>query len=289
MTEDYPEVAARLLERAPASETAAFLTALSPPAAAGALRALSPVAAAECCAAIADDVLAVIVAALPLDTATVVMRRIEPRRRSAVLALLPDAVQRPLLRLLAYDDGSAGAIADPLAFAVPEDASIADAERELHAAGDGSHVLPYVYVVTRDQRLVGVLDIAELLAAHATEPVSAVMRREVVALDAGADLATVAAHPGWRQFDALPVVDSAGRLLGAIRHKAVRQMDTAAAPSVVATLVGLSELYWAGLSGVLTSIAVSRDAQAPTEGPAAAPGTAGEPESGGRREGPDAS
>lgn len=267
IAEDHPDVAARLLERAPAADAAAFLATLSPPAAAGALRTMSPGAAAECCAMMPEEVLAVIVAALPLDASALVARRIAPARRDTVLAHLPDGVQRQLRRRLAYPERSAGAIADPLVLAVPEDVSVADAQRELHAAGGARHVLNYIYVVARDQRLVGVLDIAELMGARASEPIAGVMRRDVVTMDANADLATVAAHPAWRHLDALPVVDPAGHLVGAIRHKVVRQMEGAKAQSVLATLVGLSELYWAGLSGVLTSIAVARDARGGADAP----------------------
>ena len=99
------------------------------------------------------------------------------------------------------------------------------------------------------------LAIPELMAARPKEALAAVMRRDLVRLDGRADLATVAVHPAWRDFDALPVVDAAGRLLGAIRHKTIRQMTFGDGRPMMATLVGLSELYWAGLSGMLASLA----------------------------------
>jgi predicted transcriptional regulator len=92
------------------------------------------------------------------------------------------------------------------------------------------------------------------MAADPAHQLSAVMQRNPVRLDARADVPTVAAHPAWRDFDALPVVDDAGRLVGAIRHKTIRQMGRESRPPMMATLVGLSELYWTGLAGILSSL-----------------------------------
>ena len=80
------------------------------------------------------------------------------------------------------------------------------------------------------------------------------MRRELVRLDAFTDLATVAMHPAWRNLDALPVVDRVGRLIGAIRHRTVRQLQLDNGPPVVETIMHLSEMYWVGLSGILSSL-----------------------------------
>jgi CBS-domain-containing membrane protein len=94
----------------------------------------------------------------------------------------------------------------------------------------------------------------ELMAARPKEMLSAVMRRDLVSVDAHLDVATLAVHPAWRDLDALPVVDSAGRLIGAIRHKTIRRTSGHNPRLMVTTIVGLSELYWAGLSGMLATL-----------------------------------
>jgi hypothetical protein len=65
-------------------------------------------------------------------------------------------------------------------------------------------------------------------------------------------------HPAWRDFDALPVVDGDGRLVGAIRHKTVRQMAGENRRPMMDTIVELSELYWVGLAGMLRSLTPAR-------------------------------
>ena len=93
------------------------------------------------------------------------------------------------------------------------------------------------------------------MEAPPQQTLDAAMQRHVVRLDAHADLATVSTHPAWRDLDALPVVDAAGRLIGAIRHQTIRQMGRHPGRPMMQTLVGLSELYWVGLSGMLASLA----------------------------------
>jgi Mg/Co/Ni transporter MgtE len=115
-----------------------------------------------------------------------------------------------------------------------------------------------VYVVDREQRLLGALDIRELMLAESKATLGAVMHREVVSVSAHADLATVLSHPGWRELDALPVVDGAGVFFGIIRHRAMRQIagraDEHEARPMVRTVVSLGELYWTGMSAFLAGV-----------------------------------
>lgn len=256
--EAHPDGAARLLERAAPDEAAALLDEVPVPVVAGILRLMAPPAAAGCAAAMRVERLAEIVGELPLDAAASVMHRLEPGRRDAVFARLPVTVEVPLRRLLAFGAHTAGALADPLALALPQDLTVAQAVEQLR--GRGGHLLYYLYVVARDQTLVGVLDLPELMSAPPEDTLAAAMRRNPIRLEAETGFVTLAAHPAWQNLDVLPVVDSQGRLVGAIRHMAVRRLEAelglrARSESVLATLVGLSELYWAGLAGMFPRVA----------------------------------
>ena len=249
----HPEDAARLLERADPADAAAILASVPAPVGAEVYRVLAPSPAAACAAALSDEAFAAIVEALPLDAAGAAVRGMEPSRRGDVLARLGTERREQLSALLAYPENTAGAVADPLVLALPEDITVADAQRQLR--GSRQHLFYYLYVVGRDRTLIGALAMPELMAARPTATLAAVIKRDLVRLDAHAELATVAVHPAWLDVDALPVVDSAGRLIGAIRHRTIRRMSRESVRPVMATLVGLSELYWAGLSGILASFA----------------------------------
>jgi magnesium transporter len=233
---------------------------------------MAPGAVAACAAALPAERLAEIVAALPLDGAAAVLHRVDPGRRDAVLAALPVTSEAPLRRLLAYDPHTAGALADPLVLALPDDLTVDEAQQQLR--GTGEHLFYYFYIVSREQRLVGVVDLRELMAARPRDTLGAIMNPNPIRLEAGTGFATLAAHPAWQELDALPVVDADGRLVGAIPHIAVRRLEAelglrARSESVVATLVGLSELYWAGLAGMFPRVAA---AVLPPRAPRAEPG-----------------
>lgn len=255
----HPDEAARVLDRAPPVDVAAFLAGIPADTAAAVFRALGPAPAAACADALTNESLAGIVDALPLDAAGATMRGIEPSRRDDVLSRLGEARRDQLRATLAYPDHTAGALADPLVLSISDDLDVSEAQKQLR--GPRQHLLPYLYVVTRERRLVGVLALSELVAARPRMRIAAVMRQPVVRLDAYAEVATVAVHPAWHDYDALPVVDSADRLVGAIRHKTVRRLSRAVGKPMLATLVGLSELYWAGLAGMLSTITPPRVAE----------------------------
>lgn len=255
---DHPADAARLLDSAMPADAAAILAEAPAPAGAALFRSLAPSAAAACAAALDDGALAAIISALPLDAAAAAMRSVEPDRRDRVLDRLPEETHGQLRLLLSYPERSAGAISDPLVLALPDDITVGEAQHQLRDSHQ--HLFHDVYVVTRDRVLVGVLSVPELMTAPPKAPLAHVLRRDPIRLDAHTDVATVAAHPAWHDVDALPVVDSTGRLVGAIRHRTIRRLSRDSERPMLAALVGLSELYWAGLSGILTSLAPAQPA-----------------------------
>ena len=178
----------------------------------------------------------------------------------------PDAVRA----LLHYPADSAGGVMDPLVLTAPLSASV-DETQALVSAQPG-HVYYYLYVVDPSHRLVGVVDLAELLQASPDRPLEAVMHASVVWLPAESSLEAVFAHAGWQQYDAIPVLAADRRLLGVIRHRRMRQLlaerrTATPAEPVVTTVMALGEIYWLGLCGLLQGIA-STAAETPAREPA---------------------
>ena len=250
---EHPDEAARLLERVDARDAAAIVGTVSPPVAAHVLRVMAPSAAASCVTALDEPTLVTIIDALPLDHAAALLRTQDAARREAVVSRVSEDRREQLRMLLSFPENTAGAVADPLALALPEDMTVAEAQKQLR--GSDQHLFYYLYVEKRDRTLVGALAIPELMAARPRQTLSDAMRRDLVRLDAHLDLATVVAHPAWRELDAMPVVDHVGRLVGAIRHKTMRQLAGARPRPMSVTIAGLSELYWVGMSGMIASLA----------------------------------
>jgi magnesium transporter len=255
----HPQDAARSVERLPADDLAALLAAL-PAEAGGALIAhVTPAAAAKAIERLPVEQAAQRLEHLRLDLLAPLIRRIDPTRADRLLDELSADRARPARALLAQTPETAGAIMDPEILTLPLDATVADA-RALIAAHP-EHLYYYLYVVDADQRLAGVLDLAELMQAE-DGPVRAVVKTTPVALPAAMPIKAVLAHGAWRDFDALPVVGDDRRFLGAVRHRRMRQLverDKAAVADDrgMRTVFALGEVYWLGLCGLLQGIATA--------------------------------
>jgi len=103
-----------------------------------------------------------------------------------------------------------------------------------------------------------VVSLRELLDPARRGPLLS-LARAVEPFPARADVAAMSVHPGWYEHDSLPVVDERGVYLGAVRHERLRQQQ--GAPGArrtrggVEAVVALGELYWLGLSGLVTGLA----------------------------------
>jgi len=255
--EDHPAEAARLLgDQAPEGE-AAVLARLPDACAAGVLGRMAPPVGAACLAALNPERGAAVLGRLPAERAAALLRRIDPERREALLAELPDAAR--LRPLLVYPEGTAAALMDPRAVALPDDLDLEEVRRRLgrHSA----NLALEVYVVDREQRLRGVTDLRGLLDVSRRGPL-ALLVRPVEPLLAGADATAMSVHPGWTEHDSLPVVDERGVYLGAVRHQRLRQLLEGAAGARrtrggLEAVVALGELYWLGLSGLFTGLAAT--------------------------------
>ncbi|MBK9166512.1 MAG: magnesium transporter [Bryobacterales bacterium] len=247
--------AARILERLPAGDAAALLTELPPEPASEVVRRMSAFAGSTAIAAMDIQAAASLIAHMPHQDASSLLRRVEATVREGLIAALPDHMRDRLRVLLRYPEGTAGALMDPFVLVLPGDLTAGEAlSRVRHRA---RHVYFYVYVTDRSHKLAGVLDLRELLLARASDTLTSVMRSDLAKVLADTDVITVQSHPGWQEYDALPVVDEGGVFLGAIRHRSVRRIQTGDGRPAVAvgdTMLSLAELYWIGIGGMLRGL-----------------------------------
>jgi len=254
--EDHPEEAAMVLEQLSFADAAALLAELDAGQGARVVARLSAALAVDCLRSLPDRLVAAVLDELPIDLGARILMRAGGETRESWLAGLSPERAEFLRRKLRYPPGTAGALVDPLVLALPEDLTVAEAQKQLRRSAERAYY--YLYVVDREQRLVGALDIRELMLAEPKEALGAVMHRDIQRVSAHADLAGVMAHPAWQDLDALPVVDAGGVFFGVIRHRMLRQItgpagDQGAQP-MVRTLVSLGELYWTGLSAFLAGV-----------------------------------
>jgi magnesium transporter len=256
----HPTEAAVALERMrPALCAAALESVPADAAVAGVHEMVAPVAA-ECLARVEPRVAAAIIDRLDVDASTRVLRRMSSDTRTRLLDALPARTRETIDRVLRYPEGTAGAVMDPDVAVLPDDISVAEARVMLRRRARG--LLYYVYVVDREQRLTGVLDVAELMGARSGDPLRGVMHTQVERLPAWTPANAVRIHPGWRAYHAMPVVDEAGRFLGAIRYQTLRRLEQEADAAgserpTAATVAALGELFHLGMAGFVEGLSVA--------------------------------
>lgn len=255
----HPARAAAALEPLGAETVAAWTARIEPDAAASLLPRLGPGLAGRVLGLWPPKTAARVLEALDLDVAVRLLRRAEEATQEAVLGALSGRSARSVGMLLRFPEGSAGALMDPDVDALPADLSVREARRRLREHPDQFRY--NLYVVDREQRLVGVLTVRELWLARPAQRLLDVMVREPFRLRADDDRLAVASHPGWREVHALPVVDAAGAYLGAVRYRTLREVQGALEVDTGAdgrTADALADLFAVGASGLLEALGGAR-------------------------------
>jgi magnesium transporter len=251
----HPCDAAMILERLALEDAAGLLEKTPPEAAASILQHMAPLTASGCLARLAPDKATPVLSALAVEFTAALLRRLDPDVQDRLLARAPGELTVPLRRLLLYPEGTAGALMDPRALALTEDLASSEALARIRRAP--RNVLYYLYIVDREGRLVGVMNLRELMLAPPKNLLSSTMQRNVARLLARANLTAVVAHPGWREFHAMPVVDDGERFVGVMRYETLRRLEGSGQrpPNpAVSTVLNLGELCWIGFAGMLAGL-----------------------------------
>lgn len=217
--QDHPDEAARQLERLSPREVAAILdgqkrlvlTRLWPQ--------LSAYYADELLPLLSDDTLRTFLPELdPSALVWLLARQHEDVKQRCFALLSPDYV-RDLQTLMQYPEGTAGHVMDPRVTAFPPQASVAEVLDVLRKRRKQN--VRQVFLVDDERRLIGTVSIMELALAEKNELLGTLSKKPrgvVSPFDTEDDAAKLFAE---LNLDTLPVVDVNGRLLGALRHRAL--------------------------------------------------------------------
>lgn len=249
----HPADVAQLLEGLETGDIVSFLNTLSAESAGKIVQVMEPYAAIRCLEEMTAGQGGRIVGQLPLERGMVLLRRLEDESRKAILAVLPEEQGGTLGVLLRYPEGTAGALMNPRVFTLPPDIDVEEALRRVRTYSRDA--MYYLYVVGRDQRLAGVVNMRELMLADPQERIDVAMHREVVRIGGNTPLPAVLVHPGWLEYHVLPVVDEDGLFIGALRHKNLRRLVSGSegprpGEGLRSTGEALGELFQIGLAGL---------------------------------------
>lgn len=118
-----------------------------------------------------------------------------------------------------YPKNSVGEMIDPYFLSLRENTTVREAVDTIRFLANSKLTLYYAYVVDEAYRLVGVLNMRDLLFAHDNDKLANVMLSNVYSVNANRDREEVANEVREKRFIAIPVVDNEGHLLGTLKYK----------------------------------------------------------------------
>ncbi|MEO8467587.1 MAG: magnesium transporter [Gammaproteobacteria bacterium] len=162
--------------------------------------------------------------------------RISEASRDRCLELLPRRVQAEVRRLMDYPPGSAGRVMDSRvpSFRGDQPAGVTLEQLRVSKPKD----LRHLFIVDSERRLLGTVELQDLLIAEPTDPLKEIARPPTAAVSPFDDRDEVAEKLRRSHLDMLPVIDINGRLIGAIRHDALLKTLEEAASIDIQMMVG---------------------------------------------------
>lgn len=138
-------------------------------------------------------------------------------RRQLVLDALPAAQRRDVLRLMTYQEASAGGLMGVEYLAMADDVTVHDAWNAVrHAGSQEPQALTTVYVVDESGRLTGSIDLVALVQADAVTPLAEVAEKDPVSVTPADDVIEVVTTMADYNLLAVPVIDEDRHILGVI-------------------------------------------------------------------------
>jgi magnesium transporter len=217
--------AARTMSRLGGDEQRRVFELLEPADAAQLVEQMADVQAAEMLDDLAPGVAAAIVHELDSDDQTDLLASLAADDVEAILAELPPEEAASVRILADYPAEVAGGLMMTEYLAYHHDATVAEVADDLRRNAEvyADYAVQYVYAVDRGGRLRGVVPLRDLLLGKPRSRLGEIMIASPVSVLDGCGLAELEDLFDRQGFVAVPVVDSADRLLGVVRRSAVEE------------------------------------------------------------------
>ncbi|MBI4387548.1 MAG: magnesium transporter [Candidatus Omnitrophica bacterium] len=215
--EDDPLKAAHSLETMTEAEAVSVLKSLPPNLSALAVPHLQVGYAAALLNEIPVSVCKEIVEKLDSQQAASIFMNLRAETRQKLMENLPDKIKRQIQEFLIYPEASAGRMMATDFLSLHTDIKVKDAIQKIRSAARKGSPASYAYVVNPENRLVGVLNMRDLVVAPSDDVLETVMRKDIFSVNAFTDREEVAQALSKRRYFAAPVVDSENRLLGVVK------------------------------------------------------------------------
>ena len=236
---DYHEEAAQILETFQVPDILRLMQSTTGKNIANLLACMSPVVAAEVITAMSTDLLAQTLPEMSPAIAASLLQRLDENLWNAILNRIPSRHANEIRSYMEYPPDSVGSLMDPGVFTVPEDLTVEEAMAQVRSrAPKDIHDL---YIVDRNQTLVGKLSVRDLLLIEPDERLQSVMHRDLSAIHPLESREQIVELFSQRLLFTIPVVDLDGHLLGVIRNQDIVKASQEDATADILTMVGANK------------------------------------------------
>lgn len=158
-----------------------------------------------------------LIAQMPHDEAADVLGDMEEDESESYLDKLPHKFSNELRELMTYNEESAGGIMNPVVLTVSAESNVKDVLDTIRIKAEKDNLdLYYVYVVDKQNHLMGVASLRKLLTSSINKKITEIMTTDIVKLHIDDRQDYIADEFMKYQFNALPVVDLYNRLKGIV-------------------------------------------------------------------------
>lgn len=241
LIELHPADLADQLQRLSAEEAKAVLLRLPPAKAAAVAAELEEEKVQELLPGLSDRQLGQLLGQLPHAEAADLAQDLPDELRGPALAAMQPGESAKVNQLLRYAEDSAGGIMSDRFLALRDDQTLAQALESVRLAGQTDSIdISYLYVTDRQQRLVGVISLRDLVFRNPSARVADLMNHDVKSLSVEADQEEIARQFEHYHYMGLPVLEKTGRLVGIVRASDVLEIAQAEATEDMKLMVGIS-------------------------------------------------
>jgi len=211
--------------------------------------------AARCLETIDLEIAIKLISSLNISSTALILRQIEENLRNSIVDGLSIENSKLLRQILKYPDNSVGAYLDPVVFTLYEDLSIGQGLERIKESHP--HVGSHVFILSRNQSLVGFIDLKELITGDLSNPIRKIMNNNPPKILAEMDIKVLLKEQAWDElFTFLPVVNLQGIFLGVIRKKTLSEIKAKEKTSdyhAKQASIALGDLYQIGFSSLIRS------------------------------------
>ena len=251
---NHPRDAARIIENLKTAEIVQLLNTMPEKLAGRAVSHLNIDTSVHYLQMISIEKTVAIIDTLPFDFVSLLIKRMPKDIQEKLLELISPETASFLNITLNYPEETIGAMMDPFVFTLCEDITVGEAMKRLQKQTEFN--LYYIYILTSDHKLTGVLSITEIFRSKATQVLSSVMTKKVVKILVDIHYKLILKHPGWQDFHVLPVVDNNDIFQGIIEYSVLRRFEDSkveghSPKNLTAASSALGELYRLGIASLI--------------------------------------